>query len=211
MHDARFQNGNSQDPQSQNTYQTSQPAPTGNAWRGILAGVASLTKPGVALLAIAAGAILIGEATLSADSPFRPANMYAAFVGDSRAGVEDRVRQVATKWALIERDGVERITRETIAFTKEIEVRALDLEKRIEAVNLHQLPSLVTNLAGEIRCASDHVEAGRMAGRCEETEALRRDLMAERNDLIGPVQILQTDEQLLTSMGLSPDFMSKFE
>ena len=150
MHDARFQNGNSQDPQRpQPAYQTSQPAPTGNAWRGILAGVASLTKPGVALLAVAAGAILIGEATLSADSPFRPANMYAAFVGDSRAGVEDRMRKVDTEWTLIERQGIAAIERETFAVQKDIEARAHDVERRIAAVDTHQLPSLISNIRGD--------------------------------------------------------------
>ena len=102
----------------------------------------SVGKDWKTVLIITAGIVLIGEALLPEDHKLRPANLYAAFSGDTQAGIHDRMRRVDAKYNVLEHDLISKIDRETTAVTKAIEARIYDREKRIDAVDRHQMPTL---------------------------------------------------------------------
>lgn len=171
----------------------------------------SVGKDWKTVLIITAGIVLIGEALLPEDHKLRPANLYAAFSGDTQAGIHDRMRRVDAKYNVLEHDLISKIDRETTAVTKAIEARIYDREKRIDAVDRHQMPTLITNVLGEIACQSANIERGRIIGKCAETEQFRRDIMAERKALIGNEGLLFSDEDLLSRIGLPADYMQTLE
>lgn len=200
MNDARYPNG-----------PPTPPAENGSQWRGLLAGIGSLTAGGAILLFIAGAFILLAEAALPPDHKLRPANLYSALIGDTQAGILDRVRATDAKWKVVEQDAIAKIQRETVAATKAMEIRIYDRERRTEAVDRHQLPTLIRNIVGEMACLQTNHQQGRIMGRCRETEELRSHIMEERAVLIGERGLLFSNEQLMSRIGLPADFMEQFQ
>lgn len=177
---------------------------------GILAAIGTMGRAGVALLAVGGAILVVGEVSLPRDHSLRPANIYSAFVGDAGAGVQDRMLATTTRWQIIEQEGIARIERKTEQVRQELQVRADAVNKRIDAVDSSLASDQIPLIVGSIACSYAAIEIGSQQY-CNNTKAFRAARMAERDALIGDVKVLQSDREVLDSIGLPDNFMAQFE
>lgn len=200
MTDARFENSRPQNQHQAEPYK-SRPLFTADNIRGAFAGLSTLKQRGVIIAGCVLAYVVVGEVVFPSDARLRPANLIGGFVSD----VDDHMRGTATKWAVKEHGAMQAIDRETEAVREEIMARSRAIDSKIKAVDQHQIPGILSGFVKEFGCALGEGASGGAA--CVASAQHRRNMIDERQDLIGEVKILYTDEEVLARIGLPEDFL----